>query len=243
MATVLAIILAVALDRYARNYAGGKFLQGVRTSAWLNPYLVKCINLLDKIGIKQNFLIIVAALLPICIGLFLFKLLFGMLLGERVGQFVFTALILFYYLGIKDVEEQSSEFVLAHELSFGILFWYTALGFSGALLYWFLVLAKQTAVVMDPINTGLRQALVVTHALAAWIPARITGFLYALMGNFDPGFKCWLNCIRDVKMPSTQVLLECGKASVASSSAENEQSLVNRTFIAWVVLVIIVVML
>ncbi len=242
MATILAIFIAVFLDRYVRSYPGGKVLQNIRSSAWLNPYLAKCISLLEKISIKQTPVIILSAILPLCILLFFLKVLFGVF-GEGLGQFLFTTLTLFYFLGNLDVEEQPTPFVLTHETSFAVLFWYSIFGFSGAFLYWFLVIAKQTSVLNDPINSGIRQGLILLHALAAWIPARITGFIYALAGNFDPGFKCWLSCVRDPKMLSSQVLQSCGQSAASSANTDDELRLINRAFIAWVVLVVIVVML
>lgn len=244
MATILAIILAVVLDLYARSGVAPAAVQNMRKTTWLNTYLVKCIKFLDKISIKQTFVIVLCTILPLCLGLFLAKLLLGMLLGERVGQFLFTAITLFYFLGNNEFDaEENNTLVISHETSFGVLFWYAVLGFSGAFLYWFFTLARNAQVMNEAINSNLRQAVVFLHALAAWIPARITGFIYALMGNFDPGFKCWINCVSDVKMPSSQVLTDCGKASIAAGDTNDVVRLVNRTFIAWVVLVIVVVML
>ncbi len=223
MATILAIFIAVFLDRYVRSYPGGKVLQNIRSSAWLNPYLAKCISLLEKISIKQTPVIILSAILPLCILLFFLKVLFGVF-GEGLGQFLFTTLTLFYFLGNLDVEEQPTPFVLTHETSFAVLFWYSIFGFSGAFLYWFLVIAKQTSVLNDPINSGIRQGLILLHALAA-------------------GFKCWLSCVRDPKMLSSQVLQSCGQSAASSANTDDELRLINRAFIAWVVLVVIVVML
>lgn len=243
MAIVIAVILAVVLDRYARHFAGGKVLQNLRSVAWLNFYLDKGTNLLEKISIKQPYVIILAAVLPLCIALFLIKLLVCALIGESLGRFLFTFVTLFYFLGVEDVEDHDSPYVLAHETSFGVLFWFAIFNFSGALIYWFLVTAPQTAAFKDALYAQVSQALTLLHALAAWIPARITGFIYALVGNFEPGFKTWLERVRDPKLSGSQVLKDCGQASSDLNDANASASLVDRAFIAWVVLVVVIVVM
>ncbi|HSX20853.1 MAG TPA: regulatory signaling modulator protein AmpE [Gammaproteobacteria bacterium] len=241
MATIIAIILAVIVDRYIKVMPGGQVLERARSTAWLNLYLNKCITFLEKISIKQNYLVVLSCVLPICIALFIVKLLFGMLLGEKLGQFLFVTLTLFYFLGNRQVEDQESVFVTVHETSFGVMFWFAILGFSGAFLYWFLVVAKQMPIIVDNINAHIRQALVSLHALAAWLPARVSGFIYALVGNFSPAYKCWINCVKDPKLPSSRVLQECGSAAVDSSTVGDDVRLVNNAFVAWVILIIIFV--
>lgn len=243
MATVIAVLIAVMVDRYAQLVPAGQALTRVRSTTWLNSYLVKCINLLDKIGIKQTYLIILSAVLPLCIGLFIIKLLSGMVLGW-LGTMIFVLLTLFYFLGFRaSTEDSSSAFVTVHEQSFGVLFWFGLLGPTGALLYWFLVVSRQSPVMLEPINDGLNKGINWLHAMAAWIPARITGFIYALVGNFDPGFQTWKACIRDPKLASSQVLNDCGRASMSAGVAGEEDRLVLRAFIAWVVVIILIILM
>lgn len=185
---------------------------------------------------------LLSTLLPLCIALFLVKLLFGLMLGS-LGNLIFIAITLFYFLGFRQNDnEHTSVFVITHEQSFGVLFWFAILGPTGALIYWFLVLAQQTSIMQESSNDYLLQGLKLLHALAAWIPTRITAFLYALVGNFDPGFKTWMVSMRNPKLPSSQVLESCGFASAAATTDGDNERLVTRTFVAWVVLIILIVL-
>lgn len=240
MATIIAILAAVFADRYAQYVPGGRSIARLRSSTWLNTYLFKIINLLDKLSIRQNYLVALTTFLPLCIVLLVLKLLFGLLFGI-IGSFLFIVIALLYFLGNRDVEPNLTEFVLVHETSFGVLFWFSILGPTGALLYWFLVVSKQSLIVMEPGNSSLHTALVRLHALAAWIPARITGFIYALVGNFSPGFKAWMICASNPSKQSSQVLQECGEAAVDTATAGDDVRLVARAFVAWVVLSILIV--
>lgn len=240
MATVIAIMVAVIVDRYAQYVPGGKSIVRLRSSAWVNLYLLKFTTWLDRLGIKQSYLVTLTTFVPLCIALLLLKLLFGLLFGT-IGTLLFLAIALLYFLGNRDVGSNPTEFVLTHETSFGVLFWFSLLGPTGALLYWLLVVSKQSLVVMEPNNSHLHAALVKLHALAAWIPARITGFIYALVGNFTPGFKAWVSCSTNPGKQSSQVLQECGEAAVDANTAGDGVRLVARSFVAWVVLSILIV--
>lgn len=241
MATIIAVLIAVMVDRYLPILPGNQVLMRARSAAWLNSYLFKIVSFLEKLSINQTYLIILSALVPLCIALFIIKLIFGLLLGA-IGNVIFTALALFYFLGNrqKDSDEaQNSPFIIAHENSFGVLFWFMIFGPTGAFFYWFLVVGKQTPFLFEAVNDSLRKAMQSVHAIAAWIPARITGFIYALVGNFDPGFKCWMGCMRDAKLASSQVLQDCGQAALSTDVVGEDQRLVTRAFIAWVVLLVI----
>lgn len=240
-AIIAAILLAVIVDRYAQYSQRGQLLLSMRSATWLNYYLSKCLSYLEKIRINNPYLIILTVFLPLCIGLLLLKLLFGLLFGS-IGALLFFTLALFYFLGNRSVGSQTSELVVAHETSFGVLFWFALLGATGptgALLYWFLVISNNCAVVKH--DSSLHAAFTRLHALAAWIPARITGFIYALVGNFGPGFRCWVNCMCTPAKSSSEVLLECGQAAIDTTTVDDDARLAARAFIAWVVLSILIV--
>lgn len=234
---IIAFLVAVMVDRYAQYAPSGKALLRVRPTAWLNVYLFKGLNLLEKVGIKNNYLILLSIILPLCISLLLLKLLFGLLFGS-IGTLLFLCLSLFYFLGNRDVGDKTSELVAAHETSFGVMFWFAILGPTGALVYWFLVVGNSASFSG---YAGLHATLSRLHGWAAWIPARITGFIYALVGNFGPGCRCWINSVCSPNKPSSQVLQECGHAALDSTTVDDESSLVARAFIAWVVVCILIV--
>ncbi len=238
--TVIAIIIATVLDRFAQQMPGRQILTRLGNAGWLNGYLSKIVGWLEKAGLKNNYLIVLSAFLPLAILLLVIKLLFGLAFG-KMGAPLFVLLTLFYFLGNRDVEQQDIPFVAVHETSFGILFWFALLGPTGGLLYWFLVNSKHTMVANEPSNGGLRAALVWLHAMVAWLSARVTGFLYALVGNFTSGFRCWLNCVRALNMQSSQVLQDCGNSAVDHSIAGDDVQLVARTYVAWVVLAVLIV--
>ncbi len=240
MAAIISILIAALLDRYVQYVPGGQVIASCRSTSWMNTYIAKVASQLDKINIKQSYVIILSMFLPLCIGLFLTKLIFVYLL-KNVGATLFFTLTLFYFLGNRDTEEHSTHFVLVHEAGFGVLFWFAVFGPTGALLYWFLVVSKQTAYANDPSNMNLRVSLLWLHALAAWIPVRITGFLYSLVGNFTPGFKCWLGCMQTPSMQSSKVLQDCGSAATDAATLGDDQNLVARAFVAWVVLCALIV--
>lgn len=238
MTTIIALVVAAILDKYALKLPGAPFVERCRSSAWLHTYLSKCLTLMQKIGVQQSYLIVLATFIPLCILLFITKLVLGAFLGS-LGVLLFLAVTLFYFLGNRNVG--ADQYVGAHETSYGVLFWFALLGPTGALLYWFLVAAEQTPIVTDGNHVDLRTAVGRVHALAAWVPARITGFIYALVGNFTPGFSCWMACMQNPAQQSSQVLQECGRAAVDASIAGDDARLVQRSFIAWVVLAVVMV--
>ena len=89
----------------------------------------------------------------------------------------------------------------AHRHVFGVFFWFVllstfGLGPAGAVLYrlaefarryW----AKKASVAGAPVNEGLIDLSVRLFALIDHVPARLTAFGFAVVGNFEDAVACW----------------------------------------------------
>jgi len=81
-------------------------------------------------------------------------------------------------------------FIQSHERLFGVLLWFVALGPAAALGY---RLASRLPALAEAkgYNTATQQAAEQLHALAAWLPVRLTAALFALAGSMDDALAAW----------------------------------------------------
>lgn len=232
MIAIIAIILAVGLEQAARYIPGGANILAFRSSEWLYIYKSKLSSLLLRGGLAQSNITEVLLLVIFLLAVIIIQLLFMMLLGVW-GQIIFATLLLFYMLGNPVLDNIDSVLVAGHEKKFGILFWFAVMGPFGAAMYWYLAGNKKDN------DTSLVSK---THAIAAWVPARLTGFVYALVGNFVAGFGCWLRCVLVPTMNSSKVLIDCGQAALDPQESQNEDALVFRAYIAWLIVSVLIVL-
>jgi membrane protein required for beta-lactamase induction len=233
MAAFMAILIAALLDAGKDYIPGGQKIAQWRNPTWVPVYNSKILELLTRFKIVQPYLVLALLFLPLCIAVLLMKLIFVAVLSI-VGNIIVMALVLWYCMGNNEAATQQSPFVEAHERSFGVLFWFILLGPIGAVFYWFLVINLK--------NEALGNAVTTLHTLAAWVPARITGFIYALVGNFSTAFKNWMTSISNVALPSSQLLVDCGSAAVDTADSADGVNLIFRAYIAWVVFGMILVL-
>jgi len=81
-------------------------------------------------------------------------------------------------------------FIQSHERVFGVLLWFFAAGPAGAVFYRLASRMPRFLHETQP-DTGAEEAAVALHAAAAWIPARLTAFLFGLAGSLDQALKRW----------------------------------------------------
>jgi len=135
----------------------------------------------------------------------------------------------------------------AHEQVFGVVFWFVILGPIGAGLYrfiWLMCHRSASDVVSAPTAAAIEQV----HGVVAWLPARITALTYCLVGNWHPSWGAW---VKNALRPgfSSGLLVECGNLAIETTSHNEKQkvkaalSLVTRTMIAWLLLLLLVVVL
>ena len=78
-------------------------------------------------------------------------------------------------------------FIQSHERLFGVLFWFLAFGAVGAVFY--RIISRLPRLLFEHEDSAAARAADTVHALAAWIPARLTALLFGLAGSLDDAIK------------------------------------------------------
>lgn len=78
-------------------------------------------------------------------------------------------------------------FIQSHERLFGVLLWFFAFGISGAVFY--RLVSRLPRLLMETEESPAAEAAETLHALAAWVPARVTAALFGLAGSLDDAIK------------------------------------------------------
>lgn len=198
-------------------------------------YLEFFLNMFKKLTWLKGELVAALAMITIIVITYLINNLFYLLLKEW-GSIIFMTMILYCCLNSHTEDDHESILVLAHERIFGIIFWFAILDAPGAVLYWMLTMSKAVSDTILISIANFQKGLGIMHGLAAWVPARATGFIYALVGDFIRGFNCWYSYMKATSIPSSRVLLDCGQASLNAISSKEEDALVQRALFAWVIL-------
>ncbi len=112
------------------------------------------------------------------------------------------------------------------ERVFAALFWFFFLGPAGAIAYRAAVLANDAA----RAEAALVGDSAPLHWLE-WLPVRICGLVFALVGDFDKGLYAWQRVLADARIATAEALELCGNAALgiaAPVAAETTDELVAR---------------
>lgn len=198
---------------------------------WLHGLFLKKPALQGILGVASVLFVAIAVL-------FVVVSVIGFFLGW-LGYTFCILVIMFICLSNSYIEKTEGEyFVNIHERSFGILFWFIIFNWYGALCYWLLIAIEKEFGEISKENDRLQVAGRKLHSIAAWIPARITGLIYGLVGNFKSTFPCLMASITKPSMESSEVLLNCGKAALGECENFTEKGnyLAIRALVIWCLL-------
>jgi len=135
---------------------------------------------------------------------------------------------------------------------FAVLFWFVVLGPFGAVLY--RVVAKVTASAEKSGSPDASMLLWTTYCLDAldWIPIRLAGLSYSLVGDFHHGFTYWIKNVisgfdknREFTEQSGLIALHLTEQNTDQSNPEENQSalaLTDRTLILYLVVIALFVL-
>jgi AmpE protein len=111
-------------------------------------------------------------------------------------------------------------YVQANNRIFGVVFWFLALGPTGAWAFRVLDLLRHRAELRigEPEGPAAAHAVRTLHGLLAWIPSRLLALGYVLAGNFEEAMESWRNPGREIGLPLAEGTAEIvARVGVAAS--------------------------
>lgn len=113
-------------------------------------------------------------------------------------------------------------FIQSHERLFGVLLWFFAFGAVGAVGY--RLASRLPRLLMEHEDSPAAEAAETLHALAAWVPARITAVLFGLSGSLDDAIKEYARLSSDAghgwRGHTWAILAEVSSGSLAFETKE-----------------------
>jgi adenosylcobinamide-phosphate synthase len=131
------------------------------------------------------------------------------------------------------------------------LFWFIIAGIYGASVYFLIALINQNAIKVDSSYGELAKLAAKIQNVLAWIPSRLVGLSYSLVGNFNKGFSY---CHKSLWSGSTEVrkfIVDAGLAALdvdpivaKATPKENYDALdlINRVLTLWLVALTLVLL-
>ncbi len=194
----------------------------------------------------------------------LLVLLFGYIvhaLFATVGSFVFNAILFWYLSDCRNLDKSplanmSVNSVIAFTLSgvFAVIFWYLILGAFGLVLYG-AVLAYMALFSTSTERSGIYTLLTQIQGILEWVPVRLLGLTFALVGNFAAVFPAWFAGLLASPQENINRLCQWGELSMGHNvSAEVEDggaiaarahgviALLNRALIVWLIITLLLVL-
>ncbi|WP_237054698.1 regulatory signaling modulator protein AmpE [Microbulbifer sediminum] len=146
---------------------------------------------------------------------------------------------------------------LAFERLFAVLFWFLLLGVPGALLFRLSALYAEQARATADEGTASRWLW-----LLEWLPVRVMGFSFAIVGNFAGCYQAWRQCLTCRERDTAEVLeaylegalggIDASQCSVGGEVAEAQrfcgaqleglQALLSRSLLLWVTVLALAVL-
>lgn len=133
---------------------------------------------------------------------------------------------------------------------FALLFWFAVLGVYGASGYAILTLLRRTAVKVDGSFGDIARNAEITQNIMDWLPVRVIGVCYALVGHFVHAFKCVLKNLKLGLQDNQKFTVESGLTSLGANIEDtstasleensNALALIDRALIAWIIVVALV---
>lgn len=244
MSKLISLIIVYVVHRHLKNYGLFQKLQQHCHVNWLDDCLFKTQMLANN---YSNIPVAAAATIFISLIFFIILLLDYVIYFalKDIGLTIFYTIILTYCLCSSTKKSYSSIFVNNFEYSFSLLFWFSILGSIGLIFYWLFMLGGTKKEQINGVSyaKSINNILFDLHNIAAWLPSRITGLIFSLVGDFEQGFNKWQSSIKILNMPNYELIDACGEAALGNSTMEQAPVLVERTLIAWFIICILITLI
>ena len=202
---------------------------------WLELYFHWIVNKVEYVTEGHAGIGLLILLLPIIIVGILFFTLVYHLLGPIVYALVNLVLVWLCFDGRNQMSRDL--LIISYERLFAVIFWFVIFGPGGLILYTTVIALRNYL-----LRTNHDNLLLYTLRLKAvldWMPVRLLGLSYGLVGHFSSVSKLWQSHLQTGENDSHLVVeYGCAALGVHESALNNMQpeivNLVNRALILWV---------
>ncbi len=164
------------------------------------------------------------------------------------GYSILSAILLWLSVdcrGIKAIDEKVSViddlFISAYQRFFAPVFWFVILGPTGLVLY--TVTASLLTFLISVNELKLFQYTAKLKNYLDWIPLRLVGFSFALMGNFAVALKSWMGYLWQSPAEDREIIVKFGIAALVYSDQElsfkTAMKLIDRVIIFWLIVILL----
>lgn len=245
--TLTIVLLCLAVQRWLQ------FVSATRQFDWFTHYFAW----LKQRYENKSFWPHLGGVLLIILPAWIIYLLVATLIYHVIGMIAYylLTLVVFWYcvdarsLWLSNINGENLRHILSrtYQRLFAMIFWLFLLGSGGVVLY-SLVLLLDDALEFkaDEKSVALRGFTLKVEAVLDWVPLRLMGLSYALVGHFTPAFQYWYKHLwtgldYTKEEATTCAFLAAGLKEESGGVSEQQLSemnhLVNRALLVWLVVI------
>jgi len=200
--------------------------------------------------VAQDWLELIIVVVPPLVVLVVLLLILHLAWGD-VGRFILNLIVVWYcldYDGVKARAKKAGDLkaflLMAFEKVFTMIFWFTLTGALGVVLYYLVVSFIDNIQASETHDKNLLKLLGLIQGIMEWVPLRLVGITFALVGNFGHGFAAvrrdFLKGIRQTR----EQAITWAMASLEESDNQFHTGLimVDRALLLWLVVLALVSM-
>lgn len=202
---------------------------------WLEAYFHWVVNKVEYVTEGHAAVgLLILLMPPVIVGILCFTLIYH-LLGPVVYALVNLVLV---WLCIDGRNLTGKDLlVVSYERLFAVIFWFVIFGPGGLILYTAVIALRNYLQLKN--HEMLLLYLLRLQAILDWLPVRLLGLSYALVGRFSSVSKLWQTHLQTGLESSSRLVVEygCAALGVHASALDRLQhetaNLINRALVVW----------
>jgi len=240
---ITVILLCLALQRYLHCRSSDYRFD------WMTPYYQFLQARIPAIQETNPYVALAIIVVPLLLIAGLLTTLIAQVLG-LLGSYVFSVLVLWFFLDARDAAKVPYEpntpaniFTQSYREVFVLLFWFFLLKVPGVILY---ISVSELRKYLSDNSAESSELLLTTStkvlAVLDWVPQRLLGLTFAMVGNFSLVFKDWAQGLTSGLDQESANVVRWGEDAIADADTPvptaSEQALVSSS-VVWQALALV----
>lgn len=239
----IVIIISIAVQYYL------KFGSYHYRLNWIEPYYRWMVQRIEIITKGHFVLAYIILILPLLLIVSIVFALTYHLLGI-IGYFILNLVFVWYCLDARDLKKEPYQnikptdlFILTYQNLFAVIFWYALFGPFGLAIYLFVT---ELRIYLHESNKHkkLRETSLLVQGIIDWVPLRLLGLSFALVGHFAVVFKVLMKDLFSGISLDRKLLMTWGKAALQLTASQKKSpsiftdeiiGLIHRALLVWLV--------